>query len=544
MKFKLRKVFLVSAVASLLAATNVWAEDIVYLNDGYIIFEGVAAKNDNVTVSITKEGYDLSDEAEMEYAKADDFFYFSNTTSDAKGAYAFKFKLKENGIYNLYIGGDKAKEIEAYKIEYTNKEANDIAIEILNEYVKNGTESDVASLLTDSKDNLRIYLGIYEQADMENVGSFVYDYLKENGEENDSDEVKKIIEKALLIDCLNSDKIDNLDEFVEIFGVDDTALSYYNQADSKQIQKMLEETEISTIEEFDERLKVAIIVSGINSSDGTGVIKNILTDYREIFDISKSDITSDLCSEIADNIAFDSLEDIKEFIKDYEPPKSGSDGGSSGGGSKGSGSNKAVSGNSIGPIDLTTNKQSLDNVRFFEDVTAEHWACEAIETLYKKNIISGKADSLFYPQDLVKREEFVKMLALSFGFDLVNEEIPFEDVKKDAWYYDYVRSAYLAYVVKGISETKFGSGMDITRQDLAVMIVNALKSSDNVLPEVEEAVVFTDEALISDYAKEAVLMLQKADVISGYDDGSFKPQGNATRAEAAKMLYNVLQYID
>ena len=315
MKIKLKSIFLISAVISTLS-TGVYAEDkIIYLNDGYISFAGNAYKNDSITICITEEGYDLMDETKLENANSEEFVYLSDTTSDANGEYAFTFKLKDNGIYNLYIGSNKAKEIEIYKIEYTNKEENDEAIRLLNEYVKNGTSSEVTNLLVDGGDRFRIYLGIYEATDLEKVGSLVYDYLKKIGEVNDSDEVKKIIEKALLIECLNSDKIDNIDKFKENLGLDASGLLYYSKGNSLQIQKLLQQTEILSIEDFDERLVRAIIVSGINNSDGTGVIRELLTHYYDVLGISKNNITSGLCSEIANNVEFNSLEAIKQFIK-------------------------------------------------------------------------------------------------------------------------------------------------------------------------------------------------------------------------------------
>ena len=49
---------------------------------------------------------------------------------------------------------------------------------------------------------------------------------------------------------------------------------------------------------------------------------------------------------------------------------------------------------------------------------------------------------------------------------------------------------------------------------------------------------FTDESQIADYDKDFVSAMQKADIVGGYPDGSFKPLANATRVEAAKMLAN------
>ena len=55
---------------------------------------------------------------------------------------------------------------------------------------------------------------------------------------------------------------------------------------------------------------------------------------------------------------------------------------------------------------------------------------------------------------------------------------------------------------------------------------------------------FIDDADISDYAKDAVERLYKTGVIGGYPDGSFKPKGEATRAEVAAMLMRFLEAME
>lgn len=51
---------------------------------------------------------------------------------------------------------------------------------------------------------------------------------------------------------------------------------------------------------------------------------------------------------------------------------------------------------------------------------------------------------------------------------------------------------------------------------------------------------FTDHASISDWAYESVSVVKGFEIINGYDDGSFRPQGMATRAEAATMFTKLI----
>ena len=51
---------------------------------------------------------------------------------------------------------------------------------------------------------------------------------------------------------------------------------------------------------------------------------------------------------------------------------------------------------------------------------------------------------------------------------------------------------------------------------------------------------FADDDEISDYAKKAVYALRAAGVVSGITDDEFAPKENATRAQAAKIIYSIL----
>ena len=53
--------------------------------------------------------------------------------------------------------------------------------------------------------------------------------------------------------------------------------------------------------------------------------------------------------------------------------------------------------------------------------------------------------------------------------------------------------------------------------------------------------VFTDETAIADWARPSVDAMAELGIINGYEDGGFHPQDNATRAEAAKIIYGMLQ---
>ncbi len=172
----------------------------------------------------------------------------------------------------------------------------------------------------------------------------------------------------------------------------------------------------------------------------------------------------------------------------------------------------------------------------FNDCSNAHWAYSYVEQLKESGIISGYSDGNFYPDTTVKREEFVKMAVLLAGVHNGDSSCEFEDVLKNEWYYSYVASAFVEGIITGTSDTSFGIGADVSRQDVAVIVCRILKKFGIEASADAQSKVFADEADISDYAAQSVDTLAKLNVLNGFEDGSFKPKASLTRAEAAKII--------
>lgn len=180
-----------------------------------------------------------------------------------------------------------------------------------------------------------------------------------------------------------------------------------------------------------------------------------------------------------------------------------------------------------------------DELMSFADINEAKWAREAIESLVAKNVIKGYEDGDFKPNANITREEFVKIVVGAFGVEVTDGESVFDDVSNGSWAKDYITAAKNAKIINGISENIFGLGRNITREDMAVMLLNAYEAKIRAINDGMHA--FADDAQIADYAKSAVAKLYGAGVISGYEDGTFLPKNNATRAEAAQMVYKILK---
>lgn len=177
----------------------------------------------------------------------------------------------------------------------------------------------------------------------------------------------------------------------------------------------------------------------------------------------------------------------------------------------------------------------------FNDIKDVPWAIDAIEKLKDKGIISGKTSDTFDPYANVTREEFVKMIVLSAGIKVMDGEVAFADVPSDSWCRQYIKSACDAGVLYGVSENQFGIGLPITRQDIAVIAYRLMEKADTEKNAGNAD--FKDFDLIADYAKQAVSFLSANGIISGTPEGNFEPASNATRAEAAVILYRAISFM-
>ena len=171
---------------------------------------------------------------------------------------------------------------------------------------------------------------------------------------------------------------------------------------------------------------------------------------------------------------------------------------------------------------------------------AGSWAKSYIETLLQKGIVSGTPEGYFEPQRNITREEFLKMLMEAFQLKDASAKADFRDVPENAWFSPYVAAAQRRGIVKGDENGFFGIGENISRQDMAVMACRVAESAGVSLSEGSNPV-FTDSKEIASYAADSIAALSKAGIINGMEDGSFQPEGFATREQAAKiicMLYN------
>ena len=213
--------------------------------------------------------------------------------------------------------------------------------------------------------------------------------------------------------------------------------------------------------------------------------------------------------------------------------------GSGSGSGKGSGG-KTTGGSSTGGITLPAGTgeapKDVYAVKQFSDLDGYDWAKEHIEKLSQYGVVEGMGGSEFAPSASVTREAFVKMIVTAFKMHNENDTVTFADVPEGEWYYSYVASAVRHGIINGIDSANFGTGREITRQDMAVIAYRAAKAAGKTFGAEASELEFADAQSISDYARESIAVLTANKILNGTDGNKFLPQGVATRAEAAVVI--------
>ncbi len=181
----------------------------------------------------------------------------------------------------------------------------------------------------------------------------------------------------------------------------------------------------------------------------------------------------------------------------------------------------------------------------FSDVKKDDWFYNCVITLADRNIISGMGGGIFAPQKNISRAQLATILANLANANLADTVTPFVDVPADAWYAKAVSWAYTSGIVNGLTETTFAPDANVSRQDMAVMIMRYADNVEKVtLVESNAPSEFADDALIAAYSKEAVYKMQRAGIIGGKPGNLFDAKAYATRAEASKMIYVLLNLLE
>lgn len=219
-------------------------------------------------------------------------------------------------------------------------------------------------------------------------------------------------------------------------------------------------------------------------------------------------------------------------------------------------SKSAATGNDSGVIPETTPEairyamalmRGID-VPEFTDVPKDAWYHDYVYDLVYRGVVNGMTATTYEPEGKLTRAQFVKLLACSLAdaetLKTYEGKHPFKD-SEGHWAEAYIAWAKDKGIVEGVSATEFDPEAPITREQMATIFGRYALKQGIELPKSENAAgSFPDADKISEYAREFVELMRIAGILNGYEDGTFRPQGNATRAEAAKLFSLFLSITD
>ncbi len=186
-----------------------------------------------------------------------------------------------------------------------------------------------------------------------------------------------------------------------------------------------------------------------------------------------------------------------------------------------------------GSIVVTVNDTLVQPVIELSDINGS-WAETNIKALVNAGSITGYPDGSFKPDNNISRAEFAVVLVKAFNLESEDGKV-FADTA-DHWAQSYIATAQALGIVNGYNNDYFGPNDLITREQMAVMIVKAAKLEAN-----SSETIFLDDNEISAWAKSGISTAIAHQIIAGYPDNTFIPQGSATRAEAVTAIVMALK---
>ncbi|WP_276357928.1 immunoglobulin-like domain-containing protein [Cohnella caldifontis] len=179
----------------------------------------------------------------------------------------------------------------------------------------------------------------------------------------------------------------------------------------------------------------------------------------------------------------------------------------------------------------------------FSDL-GRHWAAAPLDRVIGMNVMLGYPDGTFRPDTPVTRAQFARMLSAALGLDAMANEGTFrfaDETDIPAWAKPGVAAVVRAGLIQGDgigAATRFRPNATVTRAEMAVMAAAALNASP--ASAAADSLPFKDGDRIPGWARGSVSAAVSAGLLTGYEDGAFRPDRPVTRAEAGVLIGKLL----
>ncbi len=499
------------------------------------VFKGALSENinGNTLVGMSREDY------------LDVIIWSDQANTDADGNFEFNFKGKNSGPYSIYLASDRdllpSEEFLFINVDHFAKAIGDI---------NNATSAaEVKTVLNNYTYEVGLTPADLAGINVDGLAGVIYESKKITTlDAANRDKVWQVTGKALFVEKLNEGKVSNIYDYEAVSGLAESEIKDWYKKDyvkaelKSDFTARMSNKSLASNKAFDDVVLEAFILATVKNPDGYGNVRDIIKAFDGKIGVDSSKGTDEVWKALAGK-------DYKDYgalrsafnnppITNDGAAGSGFAGGGGGGGGGGAVTIEPPKTEEQPPVENKPSEGTKPQ-ELFDDLESVDWAKEAIVALVEKGILSGDGDGNFRPNDTITRAEFCKIIIEAFLPDSEETDIDFSDVADDAWYKSYISRAFSTGIAKGTGDGSFGVDAPISRQDMAVMVYNAMIAiGKNIEFEVDST--FNDDADIADYAKAAVYALKEMGAISGMPDGGYAPLGTATRAQAAKIVAALL----
>lgn len=496
--------------------------------------------------------------------------YNNEETVDSDGNFIIKFRVNndtvESGNYLMYLSGEGMETIETPLriLYYTPKSLTEILNNDEGIQPENVSKEAIENFLNNNGDKFQLNnFTPYTVIAKSELAEAIADEIKENSEIISSAEsFITYIQETTFVMAFNQNKIDSVfenstefcldfSEFDKLINMDCTGVFKDELTDNgrKNVLAAVTGKDFNSMGEWYDVFSEACFVNVISNNKALGyeyvnkyLVGNkfgVNTSEYEALGIKTDNADRYIVANASRIVNLKSFESVlAEAVEKVKKEMSSNTGSMGGGGSSGGGFSGTTikPGSSVGivPPGSGTGKG------MFSDLDTVPWAEDAISALAKKSILNGKGNGKFDPEGNVTREEFAKLVVNMFNITAKSDSEPaFTDVAQGQWYESYVNTAVASGIVTGYGDGRFGVGDSITRQDCTVMLLRALKYIQRNTA-TEKTTAFADMDEIDDYAVDAVKVLSGMGIVNGKGDNLFIPKAFCSRAEAAVMLYRLM----
>ena len=558
MNFRLRQSIIPLTAAALFGAmlpNTVFAESKAVISGaqtsfGEIRINGKAGVSEiaDYVIQVYAPGKNESDLSRTQDADNAGVLVWQNQSeTDENGSFSVQFKLDEavytTGEYPVFVSiGSLGERIDT-SVYFAASDDVKKAIEALNAEAEK-ENGDVARYIEENRTLLSFFKGEINAGDQE-IARLVQNEIKRAKYSSDDMESSRgRYLQACLFAALNQKSIQNAFSYDELLLDCAEKLKPYlskggmlSSADAQErMTSRASGKSIIDVPTAQKALYEAAALEICKNPNGVANARSFFENLKTELGVDVSSLSDSKLNAILGK-DYSSIDAFKTAISDAGKSSNGSGGSSSSSSSSKSSGGGNYSANLVPSGSITPEQAEKIPEDVYVDLKDALWARNAIVSLTDRGILSGRGADTFEPNALVLREEFVKMVVDAFEVDGKDGNVSFADADINAWYYPFLAAAEKSGIIKGIDETNFGVGRNISRQDLAAILYRIRYNGEE--PE-EQSGRFSDEDQISDYARAAVFLLAEKNIISGMEDGSFCPDAPATRAQAAMMIYKIL----